>query len=190
MIFNGCEVRIENSITRIFVLHHEACQAMPNSYPEWQNFQFAQNDQIWISFLAYILHLSLNVLFYQFNAKISTFATKKCSLQLLSWVDGKTFCGKWRQKLTSKVKKLSWRHARESTYTLRVRQHFLALVTYAEFPVKYARKPCCAFWCTGGFSQRSSTFATPTKSTWLKVSELVFNGCKKVNVSKITSFFS
>ena len=32
--FNGCEMQIENSVTRIIVWHHEACQVMPNSYPE------------------------------------------------------------------------------------------------------------------------------------------------------------
>ena len=31
--FNGCEVRIENSVTRVTVRHHKACQVMPNSYP-------------------------------------------------------------------------------------------------------------------------------------------------------------
>ena len=33
-IFNGREVRIENSVTRVTVKHYEACRVMPNSYPE------------------------------------------------------------------------------------------------------------------------------------------------------------
>ena len=35
-IFTGCEVRIENSVTRVTVRHHEAFLnlVMPNSYPE------------------------------------------------------------------------------------------------------------------------------------------------------------
>ena len=33
-IFNGREVRIENTVTRVTVRHHEACRVMPNSYPE------------------------------------------------------------------------------------------------------------------------------------------------------------
>ena len=33
-ILNGCEVRIENSVMRVTVRHHEACLVMPNSYPE------------------------------------------------------------------------------------------------------------------------------------------------------------
>ena len=27
-IFNGCEMRIENSVTRVTVQHHEACQTV------------------------------------------------------------------------------------------------------------------------------------------------------------------
>ena len=34
-IFNGREVRIENSILRVTVQHHEACRVMPNNYPKW-----------------------------------------------------------------------------------------------------------------------------------------------------------
>ena len=33
-IFNGCEVRTENSVTRVTVRHREACLVMPNNYPE------------------------------------------------------------------------------------------------------------------------------------------------------------
>ena len=43
-IFNGCEVRIENSVTTVTVRHHEACWVMPNSYPERRNCQFAPNN--------------------------------------------------------------------------------------------------------------------------------------------------
>ena len=32
-MFNGCMVLIENSVTRVTVLHHEACRVMPNRYP-------------------------------------------------------------------------------------------------------------------------------------------------------------
>ena len=33
-IFNGCELRIENSVTKVTVKHREACRVMLNSYPE------------------------------------------------------------------------------------------------------------------------------------------------------------
>ena len=38
---NGCEVRIEKFVTSVTVRHHEACQVMPKSYPEWRYFQHA-----------------------------------------------------------------------------------------------------------------------------------------------------
>ena len=34
IIFNGCDVWIENSVTRVTVRHQETCRVMPNSYPE------------------------------------------------------------------------------------------------------------------------------------------------------------
>ena len=37
---------MENSVTRVTFGHHEACQVMPNSYPEWRNFHFALNDEM------------------------------------------------------------------------------------------------------------------------------------------------
>ena len=56
-------------------------------------------------------------------------------------VDVKRFDEKWRQKhvVTSKtdVSKTTWRHARESSYTLR--WHFLAPVGFEEIRVGYAR---------------------------------------------------
>ena len=33
-IFNGCEVQIENSVTRVTGWHDKASRVMPNSYPE------------------------------------------------------------------------------------------------------------------------------------------------------------
>ena len=31
-MFNGCELRIKNSVTTVTVQHREACRVMPNSY--------------------------------------------------------------------------------------------------------------------------------------------------------------
>ena len=50
-VFNGCEVRIQNSITRLTVQHHELCQVMPNSKLERRNFQFALNNHYRFFFL-------------------------------------------------------------------------------------------------------------------------------------------
>ena len=41
-IFNGCEVRIENSVNRTTVWHHKSC-----SYPEWRKFLFTPNNHNW-----------------------------------------------------------------------------------------------------------------------------------------------
>ena len=49
-IFNGCEVLIENSITRVTVPHHEPCRVMPNSYP---SDGICNEEPLWILFLAY-----------------------------------------------------------------------------------------------------------------------------------------
>ena len=37
-IYHKCEVRIENSVPRIAVWHHEACRVMTNGDPEGQIF--------------------------------------------------------------------------------------------------------------------------------------------------------
>ena len=37
-IFNGCAVRIKNSVTRVTVRHHEACLDAKQSNPEWRKF--------------------------------------------------------------------------------------------------------------------------------------------------------
>ena len=52
-IFNGCVVRIDNSVTRATVWHHEACQVMSNSYPKWQKFSISNEQPLWIPILAY-----------------------------------------------------------------------------------------------------------------------------------------
>ena len=84
-IFNGLEVRIENSLTGATVRHHEACQVMPNSYPEWRNFQFALNSHYGLFFLHTLplsTALSLNVCYFvNFTLKDLHFWSRKV------WVD-------------------------------------------------------------------------------------------------------
>ena len=87
-ISKGCEVRIENSVTRVTVRQHEACRVMPNSYPQWLNFQFAPNNHYGFFFLhtfrsTIVLKLEY-ALFYQFFAKVTVFFIEKCSVWLLS----------------------------------------------------------------------------------------------------------
>ena len=52
-IFNGCELRIENSVTTVTVSvqHREASRLMPNSNPEGRDFQFAPNNHYGFFFL-------------------------------------------------------------------------------------------------------------------------------------------
>ena len=62
-IFNGCEVLIENSVTRVTFRHHDVCRVMPNSYPNDGIFNLHQRT-IMDSFscIAFLrqLHLDLN----------------------------------------------------------------------------------------------------------------------------------
>ena len=76
-IYNGCEMRTENSVTKVTVRHRETCRVMPNSYPEWRNFQFAPNSHYGFFFLHTLpstIAVRLEcVLFYLFYAEITTF---------------------------------------------------------------------------------------------------------------------
>ena len=98
-IFNGCEVRIENLVTKVSLV-------MPTSYPEGWNFQFAPNNYYRFFFLntlplttAFKLKC---VLFCQFYTKISTFFCQDLFSSAPTFdVDVGTFSGKWPQKLTS-----------------------------------------------------------------------------------------
>ena len=47
-MFNGCEVRIENSVTRVTVRLHEACRVM-----RMTEFSLSTEQQLQILFLAY-----------------------------------------------------------------------------------------------------------------------------------------
>ena len=77
-IFNGCEVLIENSVTRVIVRQHEACRVMPNSYPSDGIFSLHRRTIVasfsCINFLRLPSTFRLEyVLFYQFYTKITTF---------------------------------------------------------------------------------------------------------------------
>ena len=85
--FNRCDVRIENSATRVIVRHHEACRGMPNRYPEWNGIFNSQLTAIMDSFscLFFLRQVQLNIYrrFYQYYLEISTSSVKKCSVRLL-----------------------------------------------------------------------------------------------------------
>ena len=110
VIFNGCEVRIENSVTRVTVQHHKACRVMLNSYSQWL-------------FLRQ-LHLNLNIYYFISNVRFSSY--------LRSWHQIIS------PKMTSKA--TSWHHARGHLTPPCIRQKYLERVKIAEKLVWYARK--------------------------------------------------
>ena len=140
-IFNGREVWIENSVTRVTVRHHLACRVMPNSYPEWRNFQFELNNHYRFFFLhtlfSTIAFRLEYVLFYKFYAKITTFFDQEMfGLAQLLYVDVKRFGGN-----DFKTSKSHTDVMHDSRLTSpHVRRHFLAPVVFTEIPVGYARK--------------------------------------------------
>ena len=110
-VFNGCEVRIENSVTRVTVRHQKACLLMQNSHPKWQNFQFEPNNHYRFFFLhtlfSTIAFRLEYVLFYQFYAKITTFfSIKKCLGWLLSYTLTSKRLAETDMKMTSRCSKM------------------------------------------------------------------------------------
>ena len=95
-IFNGCEVLIENSVTRVTVRHHEACRVMPNSYSSDGIFSlYGRTIMDYFSCILYLwqLHLNLNMC-YQFYAKINAFFNQeKYGTAPLLYVDVEMFGG-------------------------------------------------------------------------------------------------
>ena len=98
-IFNGRKVLIENSVTWVTVRHHEACQVMPDSYPELQNFQFEPYNHYRFFFCSFSCILFLNMcFFYQYYAKVTTFfSDQEMFGWLLLYVDVETFGGNLRE---------------------------------------------------------------------------------------------
>ena len=106
-IFNGSEVRIENSVTRVTVGHHKVCR-LPNSYPEWQNFQFALNNHYRFFFLHTLQqqHLSLHTgYFFNFTPNMHIFFHEIFGLATNCDVGIGMFVGKWCQNWQCDVKR-------------------------------------------------------------------------------------
>ena len=128
-------MRIENSITRETVGHHEACRARP----------VIPSDRIFNSYLTTIidsfscirflrqLHLSLNMhYFIHLTLKYLHLGQMFGSAPIY---DSQRFGEKWHKN----VKKTSRRHARVVLHPP-VRRHFLAPVNDTEIHVRYARR--------------------------------------------------
>ena len=117
IIFNGCEVLIENSVTRVTVRHHSAvrhhvaCRVMPNSYSSDGFFKLHPRT-IMDSFSCILslrqLHLHLNMCcFINFTLKWLHFSIKKSSAWLLSYKLTSKLLAKTNVKMTSR--RLKWR---------------------------------------------------------------------------------
>ena len=169
-IFSGCEVWIENSITRVTVRHHEACWVMLNSHLEGRNFQFAPNNHYGLVFFLRQLHLSLNKRYFMnFTQKISSFTIKKYSVELLHTTSSKHFEKNDIIKLMSKLKKrTSWHPARDSCYNR------LMLVSQAEIPICMQEK-----WAAARQNQQNDLCIQRRRwSTWASA-QSVFAVCMK-----------
>ena len=110
---------------------------MPISYPKWRNFQFAPNSHCGLFFLhtlpSTIASKLEYALFYQNYAKIATFSVKKCLvLHLYTILASKHLA-------ENDIKLMSKRHPDIMHMTPGVRQDFLAPVSHAHIPVRYAR---------------------------------------------------
>ena len=79
-ILNGCEVWIENSVTKLTVTHHEARGVIQNSYPEWQEFSVCTQQPLWFFFLHTFPSTTafklIYVLFYQLRLNIYSLIKK------------------------------------------------------------------------------------------------------------------
>ena len=88
-ILSGCEVLIENSVTRVTVRHHEACRVMPNSNPSDRIFNLYRRtimDSFSCIFFIRKLHLNLNMwCFINLTLKKLHFSIKKILVWFLSY---------------------------------------------------------------------------------------------------------
>ena len=105
-IFNGCEVLIGNSVTRVTVRYHDPSRVMPNSYPSDGIFNLHRRTAkdsfscILPSTIAFRLEY---VLFYQFYAKITIFFDHEKTVRLLSYTLTSKRLAETDMKLTSKM---------------------------------------------------------------------------------------
>ena len=121
-IFNGCEVQIEKSVTRVTVRQHEACRVMPNSY--WSDRTF--NSHRWTILVSFSCIFFLRTLYLNFHMHYCINITLKY-LHFRSrhdWFGFYLWCWRWNvwrqmtpisdvmtSKLMCDIKRTPWRHA-------------------------------------------------------------------------------
>ena len=87
-IYHECEDRIEQSVPRIAVWHHEACRVMTNGDPEGRNFLSYHHPNNGFNFvLTTVLFFYLSIyLFYNTLPEVPGYAKMKFHMTLLrSW---------------------------------------------------------------------------------------------------------
>ena len=119
--FNGCDVRIENSVTRITVRHREACRTVIPIYGIFHSHRTTTVDSF-----SCILFLRLEyVLFYSilcrnnyiFQSRDVWFGSYLRCWRCNFW---RKMISTWRQNMLNDIKmsqSTSWHNARESSYT-------------------------------------------------------------------------
>ena len=142
-IFDGNEVRIEDSVTTVTVRHHEQLSRLTefsiNSERSSQIFFLAYPSisciKGWICITLSLLHQNN----YIFRSRNVRFVSSLILWRRKVWGKMTSTCRQDVKKTSTHQKSSPWCLARESSYTPRVRRHFLDPVWFTEIPVGYAR---------------------------------------------------
>ena len=137
-IYTGCEVRIENSVTRVTFRHHEACRVMPNiilSDGILNSHRTTITDSFSCKLFLRQLYLSMNMhYFIKFMLKYVYF--RRSRGVLFSCYQKTTSCmTSGRSYYTT-----SWHHAIGHLTSPSIRRKYPERVKIAENLVGYARK--------------------------------------------------
>ena len=109
-ILNGCEVQIENSVTRVTDWHHKIFLLMSNSYLS----DIIFNSQWTTIFFSHTLPSAVALKLEYMSYFIIIFTLKYINLQSRTVQFGSSqgrWCQNVWQKMTSKHQKASWSHA-------------------------------------------------------------------------------
>ena len=127
-IFNGCEVRIENSITKVTVWNSYLSDGIFNSHRRTIMDSFSClhfHRKLYLNFhMRYYINITLNCL--HFRSRHDRFGFYLWRWRRNIWRKMTSKSDVMMSKLMCDVKKTPWRHARDSSYSPCVRQHFIA----------------------------------------------------------------
>ena len=87
-IYHECEGRIEKSVTRIAVWHHEACRVMTNGGPEGRIFLSYPNTNNGFCFLLITVFIHHFILFIYFKISLQkSLNTLRCKFHMMTLLD-------------------------------------------------------------------------------------------------------